>query len=79
MALLTILINYGFLVFGVTDYSGKVKTLHYGAVTAREPRAAEDIKACRILGKRLAEWVAVFVGGDRRQHPVAKRGGKGAG
>jgi len=73
MALLTILMNYGFLVFGVTDYAGKIKTLHYGAVTAREPRAAEDVRACRLLGKRLAEWVAVFVGGNRRQHPVLKR------
>ncbi len=73
MTLLTILMNYGFLVFGVTDYSGKVKTLHYGAVNAREPRAAEDVRSCRILGRRLAEWVAVFVGRDRRQHPVLKR------
>ncbi len=78
MTLLTLLMNFGFLVFGVTDYAGKVKTLHYGAVAAREPRAAEDVKACRLLGKRLAEWVAVFVGGDRRQHPVAKRKKKGA-
>jgi NAD(P)H dehydrogenase (quinone) len=76
MTLLTMLMNYGFLVFGVTDYSGKIKTLHYGAVTAREPRSAEDIRGCRLLGKRLAEWVAVFSGGDRRQHPVLKRGKK---
>ena len=73
LALLILLMNYGFLVFGVTDYSGKVKTLHYGAVVAREPRAKEDVESCRILGKRLAEWVAVFVHGDRRQHPVVKR------
>jgi len=73
MTLLTILMNYGFLVFGVTDYSGKLKTLHYGAVVAREPRAAEDVRSCRLLGRRLAEWVAVLVRGDRRQHPLRKR------
>jgi NAD(P)H dehydrogenase (quinone) len=73
LALLILLMNYGFLVFGVTDYSGKLKTLHYGAIAAREPRKAEDIKACRLLGQRLAEWVAVYVGGDRTRHPVAKR------
>ena len=37
-SLLTVLINFGFLVFGVTDYAGKLTTAHYGAVTAREPR-----------------------------------------
>src|SRR5271154_4799139 len=33
-SLLTVLMNFGFLVFGVTDYAGKSMTLHYGAVTA---------------------------------------------
>lgn len=73
LALLILLMNYGFLVFGVTDYAGKLKTLHYGAVVAREPRARDDVQSCRILGRRLAEWVAVFVYGDRAQHPVVKR------
>ena len=27
--------NFGFLVFGVTDYAGKMMTCHYGAVAAR--------------------------------------------
>ncbi|RUM58962.1 MAG: flavodoxin family protein, partial [Persephonella sp.] len=30
--ILTILMNYGFLVFGITDYVGDKFTLHYGAV-----------------------------------------------
>jgi len=71
-SLLTVLMNFGFLVFGVTDYSGKLTTLHYGAVTAREPRDADSQAACKILGRRLAEWVAVFVGGRRDQHPAVK-------
>jgi NAD(P)H dehydrogenase (quinone) len=71
-SILTVLMNFGFLVFGVTDYSGKLTTLHYGAVTAREPRDADSQAACRILGRRLAEWVAVFVGGRKDQHPLVK-------
>jgi NAD(P)H dehydrogenase (quinone) len=71
-SILTVLMNFGFLVFGVTDYSGKLMTLHYGAVAAREPRSDEVQAACRKLGQRLAEWVAVFVDGRRDQHPLSK-------
>jgi NAD(P)H dehydrogenase (quinone) len=71
-SILTVLMNFGFLVFGVTDYAGKLMTLHYGAVGAREPRSEDVQVACRTLGQRLAEWVAVYV--DRRceEHPVRK-------
>lgn len=71
-SMLTVLINFGFLVFGVTDYVSKLTTLHYGAITAREPRADEAKEACRKLGKRLAEWVAVYAGGRKDQHPLTK-------
>jgi NAD(P)H dehydrogenase (quinone) len=73
LSLLILLMNFGFLVFGLTDYAGKLKTAHYGAVVARAPRAKDDIRACRLLGKRLAEWVAVMVDGDKAEHPVGKR------
>jgi NAD(P)H dehydrogenase (quinone) len=72
-SLLTVLMNFGFLVFGVTDYSGKKMTLHYGAVAAKEPREVETQESCRILGRRLAEWTAVFVHGRADQHPVKKK------
>ncbi|HJT31442.1 MAG TPA: flavodoxin family protein [Pirellulales bacterium] len=71
-SLLTVLMNFGFLVFGVTDYAGKLTTLHYGAVSAREPRSEELQASCRLLGRRLAEWVAVFIGGHHEQHPLVK-------
>src|SRR5438874_5494378 len=71
-SILTVLMNFGFLVFGVTDYAAKTTTLHYGAVTAKEPRSEESQSACRLLGQRLAEWSAVFVHGRHDEHPGKK-------
>ena len=59
LSLLLILLNFGFLVFGLTDYVGKQLTLHYGAVVAGAPRKKQGIEACRRLGERLARWVAL--------------------
>lgn len=72
-SLLTVLMNFGFLVFGVTDYSGKKMTLHYGAVAAKEPREEETQEACRILGRRLAEWTAVMLHQRAAEHPANKK------
>jgi NAD(P)H dehydrogenase (quinone) len=69
MTLLTILMNYGFLVFGVTDYVGPKMTAHYGAVLAGEPREEKETEACRRLGRRLAEWVGVLRG-RAELHPL---------
>lgn len=69
-SVLTVLMNFGFLVFGVTDYVAPLTTLHHGAVTAREPRSPDSQAACRKLGQRLSEWVATFVDGRRDQHPL---------
>ena len=71
-SLLTVLMNFGFLVFGVTDYAGRKTTLHYGAVSAKEPREADVQESCRILGRRLAEWTALYVHGRKDQHPAVK-------
>ena len=71
-SILTLLMNFGFLVFGVTDYVSKLTTLHYGAVAVREPRDDDSANACRKLGKRLAEWSAVCVHGRRDEHPLVK-------
>jgi NAD(P)H dehydrogenase (quinone) len=71
-SLLTVLLNFGFLVFGVTDYAGQLTTAHYGAISAREPRDEDTQAACRLLGKRLGEWVAVFCDGRKDQHPLNK-------
>lgn len=71
-AILTLIVNLGLLVFGVTDYVSKLTTSHYGALAVREPREEDVKEACRKLGKRLAEWVAVYAGGRKDQHPLAK-------
>ncbi len=71
-SILTVLMNFGFLVFGVTDYAGKHLTLHYGAVTSKAPRDPADQESCRILGRRLAEWAAFCIHGRKDQHPANK-------
>lgn len=63
LAMMVTLMNFGFLVFGVTDYVGKKFSLHYGATNAKAPREDEERMACKRLGERLAQWVAVFVDG----------------
>ncbi len=76
-SILTVLMNFGFLVFGVTDYATKLHTLHYGAVTAREPRTEDSQAACRVLGRRLAEWTAVMIHGRKDEHPGNKMAARG--
>lgn len=61
MSLMTILMNFGFLVFGLTDYVADKFTLHYGATCAGEPREQKEIDACKQLGKRLSQWVSKYV------------------
>ncbi len=64
-SILTILLNYGWLVFGVTDYTGPGQTLHYGAVAVGRPEPGSESEACRLLGRRLTELTARFRSGDQ--------------
>ena len=50
-SLLMVLMNYGLLVFGVTDYASTFTTAHYGTVVAREPPDDGTAAACRLLSK----------------------------
>lgn len=61
LALQIVMMNYGMLVFGVTDYVAPGQTLHYGAVCAGPPRNEGEREACRRLGRRLSEWVATLI------------------
>ena len=71
-SLLTVLMNFGFLVFGVTDYASRDMTLHYGAVSAKSPEDEPAQAACKILGRRLAEWTALYVHAITTEHPALK-------
>ncbi len=73
MSVLTMLMNYGFLVFGVTDYVGDDFTLHYGAVTAGKPTKEEEIKACIRLGERLAQWTLAYIDGKKEYLQIIKK------
>ncbi len=73
LSLLVMMMNVGMLTFGVTDYTGPQFTLHYGAVTAGKPRAEKEIEAARRLGKRLAQWVAVYFEGREELRPGPMR------
>jgi NAD(P)H dehydrogenase (quinone) len=68
-SVLTVLVNFGFLVFGVTDYVSRDLTLHYGAVSAKAPADERSQAACRCLGRRLAEWTAAHSVGTLRAGP----------
>lgn len=69
LGLLTILMNYGIMTFGVTDYVAKQRTLHYGAAIPGEPRTKAEKDICRRLGLRLAEWVSYYVDKKVGSHP----------
>jgi NAD(P)H dehydrogenase (quinone) len=69
LGLLTILMNYGILAFGVTDYVAQLRTLHYGAALPGAPRTPAEKEICDRLGRRLAEWVSYYVDGVKKNHP----------
>ena len=70
MTLMSILINYGFLVFGLTDYTGVKFSAHYGAIAAGPPAADREMDACRRIGLRLSEWAATMIEGRKDSHPL---------
>lgn len=72
LSILIILLNFGFLVFGVTDYVAPQLTLHYGATCAGKPNKREEKAACLKLGSRLAEWVALYCDKKKSLPPIKK-------
>jgi NAD(P)H dehydrogenase (quinone) len=61
LSILNVLINYGMLVFGLTDYSAPGVTGHYGAIAVGDP-SEDELAACRILGQKLV-WHVERIGG----------------
>lgn len=68
-ALTTLLMNFGILVFGVTDYVAPKMAPHYGAICAGEPRSDAEREMCLRLGRRLAEWASFYVDKRAQDHP----------
>ena len=56
LSILSVLINYGMLVFGVTDYGAPGITAHYGAVAVQKP-SEDELASCRMLGAKLVTHV----------------------
>jgi NAD(P)H dehydrogenase (quinone) len=73
MAMQTVLMNFGFSIFGITDYVGFVDTMHYGSCIAKKPRNPEDKMKCRRQGLRLAEFVAYYINGRDEASPNSTR------
>jgi NAD(P)H dehydrogenase (quinone) len=69
MELLTILMNFGMMAFGITDYVAPLRTLHYGAAIPGAPRTQAEKDICIRLGQRLAEFVSYYVDGVEESHP----------
>ncbi len=67
MSLLSVILNFGMMTFGVPDYVSRDVTLHYGAVSIKGPDE-DSLAACRLLGGRLVDhcaalkhgWLSVF-------------------
>eukprot|EP00980_Cylindrotheca_fusiformis_P008748 scaffold1869_cov122-Cylindrotheca_fusiformis.AAC.10 len=73
MAMKTVLMNFGFSVFGISDYVGFLDTMHYGSAIAKKPRNLEDKLKCRRQGLRLAEFVAYYINGRDEANPIATK------
>ena len=62
MSLLSVILNFGMITFGVPDYVSRDVTLHYGAVSIKGP-GEDSLAACRLLGGRLVEYCAALKNG----------------
>ena len=64
-SLISAIINFRMMTFGVPDYVSSGVTLHYGAVSIRKPNK-HDLEACRLLGRRLVKHAEVVKAGLRK-------------
>jgi NAD(P)H dehydrogenase (quinone) len=59
LSLLSVILNFGMITFGIPDYVSEKVTLHYGAVSIQEP-GVEGLNACRLLGQKLVEHTRII-------------------
>lgn len=65
LSMISAILNFGMVTFGVPDYVSRGVTLHYGAVSIKEPDE-DALNACRLLGRRLVEHARVIKSGRAR-------------
>ena len=58
-SILSVILNFGMITFGIPDYVTRDVTLHYGAVAIKKPDE-HSLDACRLLGRRLVEYTKVI-------------------
>lgn len=58
MSLLSVILNFGMITFGIPDYVSRDVTLHYGAVSIKTPDE-DALAACKLLGRRLVEYCGI--------------------
>ncbi|MCS7104760.1 MAG: flavodoxin domain-containing protein [Thermofilaceae archaeon] len=68
-SLVSTILNFGMMTFGVPDYVAPGVTLHYGAVAIGTPDS-NTLKACKLLGRRLVEHVKVVKAGLQSSGPA---------
>ena len=59
LSILSVILNFGMITFGVPDYVSEKVTLHYGAVSIQKP-SVEGLDACRLLGRKLVEHTRII-------------------
>ena len=59
LSLLSVILNFGMITFGITDYVSRDVTLHYGAVAIKKPDE-DSLNACRLLARKLVEHTLVI-------------------
>jgi NAD(P)H dehydrogenase (quinone) len=59
LSLLSVILNFGMITFGVPDYVSKDVTLHYGAVAIKTP-TVDSLNACKLLGRKLVEYTTII-------------------
>ena len=59
LSLLSVILNFGMITFGIPDYVSEKMTLHYGAVSIQKP-SVDGLNACRLLGRKLVEHTRII-------------------
>jgi NAD(P)H dehydrogenase (quinone) len=56
--LISVILNFGLITFGVPDYVSDGMTLHYGAIAVKHP-SPDELEACKLLGAKLVEYTRI--------------------